>query len=193
MKKKTSLILLATAILSTGFVATSCGGDKSGGSSSSLSNANSPTIAKTSYSFDKKNPANVEVGCDLKGKILLDVKEGDVSLSAGIYSYANDVITVLGSFLATLENGDHTFTIVTEGGSASFVIAIASSVLVPGNPTVSNGTFNIYEPSDLVLTLDLNNGEFTSLKFGSKSLKEDVDFAIGEGTITIYKETPRCT
>lgn len=116
-----------------------------------------------------------------------EVKEGQSVLTSESYAYDTESLTIKGAFVATLEEGVHTFTLVTDGGSDEFNIKINDSR--PADPTVTpqqTGAFNTLDPSDLIVyTVDWGKGTFESLAVGTELLENETDYMIEGNKLSI--------
>lgn len=117
---------------------------------------------------------------------LQEIKKDGIVLTDANYQTDDTSITILGSYVKELEEGDNEFTLTTDGGSCTFHIVVTDSR--PANPTIypTSGSFNIMDPADtLEFTVDWGKGSFTKLEADGKSLVKDEQYVIEGSKLTI--------
>ena len=89
-----------------------------------------PEVTPASAAFDNNSAADLVFTVDLKDYMLGSIKLDDKVVSSDNYTLSeNDTkLTVKKDYLATLENGEHTFTITTLGGTCEFKITVSNHV-----------------------------------------------------------------
>ena len=103
-----------------------------------------PENLSTGLGFKKDKAADVFAMVDLKALDPQSITCDGTELSKDAWSInpAKDTITISKDFLATLENGEHTFTVTTAGGSCDFTVTVSGEgapATNPGEPAPSNG------------------------------------------------------
>jgi len=85
-----------------------------------------PTISPATATFDYSAQADLAFTVDLKSYNISSIKLDGATVSSRNYSLDGTTLTVSKDYLATLDNGDHVFTLNTLGGSATFTITVAN-------------------------------------------------------------------
>lgn len=87
-----------------------------------------PVASGTGLAFDYNDQKDVTLTVDLKDYNISSITLGDETVSRSNYSLSeNDTkLTISKDYLATLENGTHTFTLTTLGGSCTFEITVSN-------------------------------------------------------------------
>ncbi len=88
--------------------------------------AEAPVYGGGELSFDKAKPADVFAMVDLQALDPQSISLNGTAVDAKYWSVnpAKDTITLSKDYLATLENGEQTFTVKTAGGECSFQVSI---------------------------------------------------------------------
>lgn len=73
--------------------------------------------------FSKAAPADVAFTVTGAASVT-SVKNQSSTVNVNNYTFAGGMLTILSAYLATLVNGEKTFTIVTDSGSASVTITV---------------------------------------------------------------------
>ena len=133
------------------------------------SSPESPVITPATAVFDLDSPANIVVDMDLKGQSLTSIKVGDEVLASSNYQQAVGRLTILSSYLSTLEVGVYTLTVTTAGGSATLTITVARTAQAPTITPVT-ATFDKDNPSNVVVTIDLKGETVSSVQFNGTAL-----------------------
>lgn len=86
-----------------------------------------PENLSSGLGFNKGKPADVFAMVDLQALDPQSITCGGAAVDSKYWSInpAKDTITFSKDFLATLENGDHTFTVTTAGGSCDLTITVS--------------------------------------------------------------------
>lgn len=79
--------------------------------------------------FNGAAPADVTVTVSLKEYNISSLKNGTATVASTNYALSenNTVLTIKKEYLATLANGEHTFTLTTLGGSCTFKVTVQNS------------------------------------------------------------------
>lgn len=87
-----------------------------------------PVATGSNLAFDNNNPSDVSLTVDLKDYNISSIKNGSDTVNKQYYSLSeNDTkLTISKDYLATLENGKHTLTLTTLGGSCTFEITVSN-------------------------------------------------------------------
>ncbi|MDP4091938.1 MAG: X2-like carbohydrate binding domain-containing protein, partial [Bacillota bacterium] len=152
------------------------------------------TITPTSASFDprsgKPNNADIAVTMNLNGNTLTSIKNGSTTLTGTQYTLSGNTVTILKSYLATL-NANSTQNLVfsfSAGASQTLTITITDI-----NSTISptTATFNKHSGrtgnNDITVTMTLNGNTLTNITNGSYTLHSNTDYTISGNTVTIKK------
>ncbi|MEG1825146.1 MAG: X2-like carbohydrate binding domain-containing protein [Cloacibacillus sp.] len=81
-------------------------------------------MSPESAAFSKAAPADAVFTFTGGGLTLTSLKIGSTAVNAANYTFADNVLTLTGEYLATLANGDKTFNLVLNGGSFALVITV---------------------------------------------------------------------
>jgi hypothetical protein len=90
-----------------------------------------PTISPTTANFDYLNQQDVSFTVDLKEYTISSIKLDSKTVSSKNYTLDGTTLKISKDYLATLENGDHVFTLNTLGGSTNFTINVANHSAAP--------------------------------------------------------------
>lgn len=93
------------------------------------------TVSTDVLTFNRETPADVFAMIDLKALDPQKITCGGEAVDAQNWSVnpAKDTITLTKEYLATLENGDYTFTVETAGGSCDFTVHVEGTAESPAN------------------------------------------------------------
>jgi hypothetical protein len=94
-----------------------------------------PTITPATASFDYLNQQDLSFTVDLKEYTISSIKLDSKTVSSKNYSLDGTTLKISKEYLATLENGDHVFTLNTLGGSADFTITVTNHGAAPAAST----------------------------------------------------------
>ena len=156
---------------------------------------NEPTGPEATAPVISESTKTVELGADddlvysvnWNNGTLTEVRLGQIALTAANYTAGEDSLTIKGDYVSGLQEGEHTFTLVTSGGSADFKIIVTDSR--PANPTVTpdfDGAFNTLAPTDLVVyTVNWGKGTFVSLSVGDEALTNNEDYMVEGDKLSI--------
>lgn len=98
-----------------------------------------PTIDPASAAFDYNAQADVAFTVDLKDYNISSIKLNDVNIGTSNYTLSGTTLTIKATYLATLANGAHVFTLNTLGGSVTFTITVSNvPVITPDEPDEPN-------------------------------------------------------
>ncbi len=98
-----------------------------------------PTIDPASAAFDYNAQADVAFTVDLKDYNISSIKLNDVNIGTSNYTLSGTTLTIKATYLATLSNGAHVFTLNTLGGSVTFTITVSNvPVITPDEPDEPN-------------------------------------------------------
>lgn len=145
-----------------------------------------PTMTVSSKTVVLGSTDDVKFDVSWNNGTLQEIKKDRIVLTDANYQTDDTSITILGSYVKELEEGDNEFTLTTDGGSCTFHIVVTDSR--PANPTVNptSGSFNIMDPADtLEFTVDWGKGSFTKLEADGKSLVKDEQYVIEGSKLTI--------
>lgn len=98
-----------------------------------------PTITPATAAFDNKASADVAFTVDLKSYNISSIKLDGATVSSHNYALDGTTLSVKKEYLATLENGDHVFTLNTLGGSVNFTITVSNHGTAPVDNPPSSG------------------------------------------------------
>ncbi len=95
-----------------------------------------PVYGGGALSFDKAAPADVFAMVDLQALDPQSISLNGVAVDGANWSVnpAKDTITLSKDYLATLENGTHTFTVKTAGGACSFDVTVSGEAAPVQDP-----------------------------------------------------------
>lgn len=82
-----------------------------------------PYLVTTDIEFDKETTTNKTIEFYSRGLDIVVKVDGTV-LDAANYTYASNVLTLNAAYLDTLESGDYTVTVETDGGTASVALTV---------------------------------------------------------------------
>ncbi len=145
-----------------------------------------PTMTVSSKTVVLGSTDDVKFDVSWNNGTLQEIKKDRIVLTDANYQTDDTSVTILGSYVKELEEGDNEFTLTTDGGSCTFHIVVTDSR--PANPTVNptSGSFNIMDPADtLEFTVDWGKGSFTKLEADGKSLVKDEQYVIEGSKLTI--------
>jgi len=154
---------------------------------------NNSSISITEATFDK-NPdrqEDVQVVMDLNGNTLNGIKYGNTYLTEGTdYTVSGNTVTILKSFLASLDTGTVKLTFDFSAGrdpvlTISIVDTTPSAAITP---TTADFDKNPDESRDVIVTLIPNGRTLLAIKKGSEVLVQDRDYSIEGNEVTIFGE-----
>ncbi len=160
-----------------------------------FSDMSQTTLVEYNYSFDKyvdEDLLVVTVSPAL-GKTIEDVVYGGYYYLKSNEYYVNDnKIYISPDYLKTISNGTASFEIKMSGlNNPKFIIEISNSI-EPNNVEPSIFTFdrNIASEDyqDLVVTVNITQGEFEGVVNGEKELVSNIDYTYKDGILTIRRE-----
>lgn len=96
-----------------------------------VKDAQSPVVSPSSVTFDKQNPDEIVVDVDLKGETLTSIQINGTTLISSAYVHEIGKLTLLESYLATLQAGVYTIVIQTIGGTATFTLTVIDEIIDP--------------------------------------------------------------
>lgn len=142
-----------------------------------------PTMADSSFDYDKATVDNVAVMVDFKGYELASVMLGETTLTGTEYNYiaASGVVDFKGAYLSKLGVGNHVFTMMSSSG------ANCQFTLVVSDSTPKFGTVNAYEKSqggNYVVDIELNGKDIVSVSFAGLTLTTE-QYGYANGKLTI--------
>lgn len=91
-----------------------------------VTGAEIPVIFPVIQTFYKGTNDNVVVDIDLKDLELVSIQLGTTDLPVTAYSISNGKLTILATYLETLNNGSHNINVTTEGGTATLEIVVTT-------------------------------------------------------------------
>lgn len=100
-----------------------------------------PTVSPAEATFDLANPNDLKFAVELHDYNISSIKLNGTTISSSNYSLSEDekTLTVKKEYLSTLAVGDHSFTLNTIAGSASFKVTVTGEVApdTPETPTTN--------------------------------------------------------
>ena len=192
MKKRIVRRMLSalSLLLICAFALAACGGPQEDGG-----NAYEPPVVAAKYEFDKSSPADIRVDISLNGAPVLSIEEGGNTLAGGTdYTYADNVIVLDESYFSDKAVGSElTFTVTTAGGSTAFQVTVKQSqtppidVSEPEKPVIvqTEYSFDLYQPQDITVIVDLKGEELQSVKCGGLALTSGEDYAFADGKLVL--------
>ncbi len=106
-----------------------------------------PSVEQSSYTYDNDD---LSININLGNAQFVALKKGDSTLvQGGDYFRSGNTIMILSDYLNNLGNGDHTFTLVSQGGSTTFNVHIEGSAPVIYPPSIAPSSM-IYRKGDEV-------------------------------------------
>lgn len=116
------------------------------------------------------------------GVTITSLKIGAQAVNASNYTYddATDTLTLKSSYLGGLSAGDKDFTLVTNGGTLEFTVAIVDS-----SPTTA--VFSKAAAADIAVTI-AGTAEISAVKNGTTALTATTDYTVASGVVTLKKE-----
>lgn len=99
-----------------------------------------PENLSTGLGFNKEKTADVFAMVDLKALDPQSIACDGTAIDSTNWSInpAKDTITIFKDFLSTLENGEHTFTVTTAGGSCDFTVTVSGEASSSGGSTTTD-------------------------------------------------------
>ena len=135
----------------------------------------------------------IEVKHNTTGVTLTSVHNGDVALTAPTH-YTTDglVVTILKTYLVTLDEGDATITFKTNKGDVSIVITVVDTTVLTADPataTFDKNTENAEGYDDVVVEVKHNTADvtLTAVKNGDTTLTATTHYTAAGLAVTILK------
>lgn len=160
-------------------------GNEPGGGSDPVSNS---YITPTSATFDKYNPDDIAVSVTYNNNTLTGIKNDTITLVRGTdYTVSGNTVTILGSYLATLDTGTYKLTFDFSGGVDPVLTLTVTDSAPSGAISITTAEFdkNPVNQKDIKVVLTLNGHTFTGIKEGNTVLAEGTDYTISGNTVTI--------
>lgn len=157
-------------------------GNEPGGAS------NNSSITPTSATFDKYDPSNVAVTVTYNDNTLTAIKNGNTTLVKGSdYTVSGNTVTILKSYLASLNIGTHKLTFDFSAGVDPVLTVTVTDSTPSASISITTAEFDKHPDysKDIVVTLTLNGHTLNAIKNGNTVLVEDIDYTISGNTVTI--------
>lgn len=136
------------------------------------------------------NAAYDDVEVTVSREVLTAVKIGSNTVDAANYTFTPDesdgVLVIKKEYLATLEAGLTTFTLVTDVGNGTLKVTVVDSTPT-ADPAMATFDKNAAGAGYVDVESEIANGEISAVKNGAATVNPD-NYTVVEGTLTIKKE-----
>lgn len=148
------------------------------------------TITPKTAAFDKAEASDLDISLTLNGHTLTGIKKGNITLTAGTdYTVSGTTVKLASSYLASLADGNHSFSFVfSAGANATLSVAVSDSA-APANSSITPQTASfdkkVSNQANLPVQLTLNGNTLTSIKNGTATLVSGTDYTVTGNTVTL--------
>lgn len=141
-----------------------------------------PTFTNTSITFDKNDPEDLLASWNLEGREVLSITFDEEELDSAHYSFSESELVIFQSFLLTLDYGNYSLAVTTDGGVDDLIIVITGVEV----PTISpvRQTYYTGTSDNIIVDLDLKDLELISIQVLSVDLPTSA-YTISNGRLTI--------
>ena len=147
-------------------------------------------VFPVSTTFNKYTAAQEDISFTINAKdsILERIYCGTIGMEEGTdYTVDGNIVTISKEFLANLPLGTNVITFSFANGAQT--TAVVKVVFAAPNSTldITEAKFEKKEQSDIVVTMNLYGNTLVSIKNGTYTLEEGIDYTIEENVVTIKK------
>lgn len=139
-----------------------------------------PSLPAETLTYDKAPKKDLSFDISLGGYALVAMKEGETAISDGVYYMDGDKLVLKQTYLKTLTNGAHVFTIETaSGATGTFTVEISDST-----PVIAAVTQYKKNSGALEIAVETYGKEIVSVKLNNRVLQSG-EYTYANGKLTI--------
>ena len=127
-------------------------------------------VTPSKQDYDIGTGGDLVVTVELDGGKITRIKDGETVVDPTEYLFEEEssTLTIFESYMLYIDQGEHTFTLLTEDAEATFTVNVVNNVVTTFDTT--DKQYEYASGADLVIDADLSTADIVSVKAGTRKL-----------------------